>query len=136
MSYVQNNTNTNTNLSASITSQTEIKSMEPSTQTIQVTDCCKNMPDRNVHNLTNVQIASVVSTSPISEIRNTNGKRFRNEVGCTLAVQRANKIRAIQKPLDALAAVLTKHVAKVSSSVFSAQSSVQSSVNLHSGGIM
>ena len=110
--------------------------MEPSTQTIQVTDCCNSMTDRNVHSSTNVQIASAISTSPTSEIRNTNGKRFHNEVGCTLAVQRANKICAIQKPLDALAAVLTKHVAKVSSSVFSAQSSVQSSVNLHSGGVM
>jgi hypothetical protein len=109
--------------------------MEPSTQTIQVTDCCKNMPYRNVHNSTNVRIASAISTSPTSEIRN-NGKRNRDEQGCTPAVQRAIKIRAIQKPLDALAVVLTKHVAKATSSVFGAQTSVQSSVNLHSGGVM
>tara|TARA_B100000795_G_C22508389_1_gene326766 strand:- start:270 stop:593 length:324 start_codon:yes stop_codon:yes gene_type:complete len=107
--------------------------MEPSTQTIQVTDCCNSMTDRNVHSSTNVQIASAISTSPTSEIRNTNGKRNRN---CTPAEQRANKIRAIQKPLDALAAVLTKHVAKAITSVFRAQTSVQSSVNLHSGGVM
>ena len=109
--------------------------MEPSTQTIQVTDCCNSMTDRNVHSSTNVQIASAISTSPTSEIRNTNGKRNRNEPN-TPAEQRANKIRAIQKPLDALAAVLTKHVAKAITSVFRAQTSVQSSVNLHSGGVM
>ena len=111
--------------------------MEPSTQTIQVTDCCNSMTGRNVHSSTNVQIASAISTSPTSEIRNTNGKRNRNEPNdCTPAEQRANKIRAIQKPLDALAAVLTKHVAKAITSVFRAQTSVQSSVNLHSGGVM